>query len=199
MSERSASIDDLLGHEEEQPSRPEREASATGWWVRTALIAAALAAVTVFGLRLFGIAVSIPVVLAIFFALLALRRVTSLVAPPPPPRPRPRARALRGFDIEDGRYNWAVEDGLRVAIDRWERRLGRAQKDVGQFTGTTQPALAELVDERLRQRYGFTRATDPARAQALLGDAVWTLLTTPTARTLTPRQCAALVGQLEKL
>lgn len=194
MSESMASIDDLLRYEEEPPRR-ERTRSGTGWWVRTALIAGALTAVTIFGLRLIGIGVSIPVVLAGFLALLALRRVTRLVAPPP----LPRRRAYRSSAVEDGTYNWGAQDALRTAIQRWERRLGFAQSDVKRFARTVQPALGELVDERLRQRHGFTRATDPVRAQALLGDPLWNFLTTPATRRLTPRECAMLVGSLEKL
>lgn len=194
MSESLASIDELLRYEEEPP-RGERTRSGLAWWAGTALIAGALTAVTIFGLRLIGIGVSIPIVFVGFLALLTLRRVTRLVAPPPLPRPR----AYRSSVMEDGTYNWGARDALRTATQRWERRFGWAQSDVKRFARTVQPALGELVDERLRQRHGLTRASDPTRARALLGDPLWNFLTTPATRRLTPRECAMLVGPLEKL
>ncbi len=62
-----------------------------------------------------------------------------------------------------------------------------------------QPLIADLVDERLRQRHGLTRDGDPERARALLGDPLWKLLEKPVKRTPAPRELAAIVAQLEKL
>jgi hypothetical protein len=195
MIDPTASIDDLLQHEEEAPAKATRRSSAAGWWVRTGLIAAALTAVTVFGLRLFGVAVSVPAILAGYLALLALRRVTAQVAPPPPPR----RHAYRDTGDDDGMYHWGERDALRSAVHRWELALGRADGDRGRFAQAVLPAIGELVDERLRQRYGLTRDSDPDRARALLGDPLWNFLTAPARRSPQPRDCAAIIAQLEKL
>lgn len=197
MSERgeNASIFDLLEHEEEPTRKAARERTGAGWWVRSALIAATLTAVTVFALRLFAVGVSWPAVFAGFFALLLLRRLTAGVAPPPPPR----ANAHRSHGTDEGLYHWGGQDALRGAVNRWERMLAGAQNDGGLFARTVLPPLGELVDERLRQRHGLTRASDPARARALLGDPLWEFLTNPAKRSPTPRDCAAIVAKLESL
>jgi hypothetical protein len=43
------------------------------------------------------------------------------------------------------------------------------------------------------------RSTEPARARALLGDPLWTFLTTPVNSNVTPADLAALIGQMEEL
>jgi hypothetical protein len=190
-----ASIDDLLEHDEE-PVKPGRRApSGIGWWVRTALIAGALTAVTVFGLRLFGVELPVAAILTGFLALLALRRTTAQVAPPPPPR----RGVYRDPARDDGTYHWGEQDALRGAVNRWERALGWAEGNHERFVERVLPAIGELCDERLRQRHGLTRASDPQRARALLGDPLWQLLTTPARRTPAPRDLAAIVAPLEKL
>ncbi|MEV0727835.1 hypothetical protein [Polymorphospora sp. NPDC050346] len=185
-----ASIDDLLQHEEEPPPRLRRDRSGLRLWLRTVAIAAACTAVTLFGLRLFGFAVPMVAVFAGFLALLVLRQVTARLAPPAPVRPLLRE--------DDGAYNWSAQDALQTAVGRWETVLARAQNDPERFNQVVLPALGELVDERLRQRHGFTRATDPERARALLTDPLWKLLTTPARRKPRPADIAAAVAQLEK-
>jgi hypothetical protein len=192
--EPSASIDELLRYEDEPAPRMKRPPSVGGWIVRTLLIAAAVTAVTVVLLRLFGIAVSVGGVLASVLAVLILRRVTAQVAPPPPPR----ARTHRGSGTDDGLQKWGERDALRVAVKRWENTLESADGDAARFVRVL-PALAELVDERLRQRHGVTRAADPARARALLGDALWTFLARPPQRGVTREQWSTVVGQMEKI
>ncbi|MFD0594521.1 hypothetical protein ACFQZ4_20545 [Catellatospora coxensis] len=56
-----------------------------------------------------------------------------------------------------------------------------------------------MVDERLRQRHGVNRATEPERARRLLGDPLWTLLTVPAKRPPSPRELDVIVNALEKL
>jgi hypothetical protein len=195
MSDASTSIDDLLRHDEEPPPTQEREISGLGWWVRTAFVAAGLAAVAVFGLRLFGYGLSIPLAFATFMALLVLRRAVALVAPP-----AIKVYASRPAGEEDGNYNWAAAgDGLSAAVRRWENRLAWADREPDRFVRSPQPKLAQIVDERLRQRHGFTATSDPKRARALLGDPLWTLLTKPPKRTPHPRDLTAIVSHLEKL
>lgn len=190
-----SSIDDLLRHDDEPPPRNRREVSGGRWWVRMVLIAVALTAVTVFGLRLFDIGVSVTTVGAGFVALLSLRRLTARVAPPPPAREH--GHRLAGPD--DGTYRWGDPDGLRGAVREWERKLDWAQGKPEMFARGVQPMIAQVVDERLRQRRGFTRASDPARARALLGEPVWLFLAAAPTHSPTPRDCATILAQLEKL
>ncbi|MEV4757444.1 hypothetical protein AB0J86_20325 [Micromonospora sp. NPDC049559] len=194
MSDPSASIDDLLRYEEEPP-RARGGATGPRWWLRTVLAAAALTVVTVFGLRLFGVALPVPAIAAGALALLALRRFTAQVAPPPPAR----RRAYRNPDREDGTYRWGAQDALRGAVKRWEKALGRAHGDRDWCNENLRPMLGELADERLRQRHGLTRASDPGRARELLGEPLWNFLSTPVRRTPPPRELAAIVAPLEKL
>jgi hypothetical protein len=186
-------IDDLLRFEEEPPAKVRRR-SGVGWWVRTALAAAALAAVTVVGLRLFGFDVPIPTIVAGYVALLLLRRVTRSVAP---------AATRRGVGLgsggeEDGSYDFTDRDALRSAVARWDRLFTRAGADAGSAKAAHR-TLVELADERLRQRHAVTIESDPAKAQTLLGEPLWTYLATPPTRNLAPRDAAAYVQSLERL
>jgi hypothetical protein len=197
VSSAEASIDDLLRHEEEPPPQPKRLATGGGWWVRTLLMAGGLAAVAVFGMRMGGLTLSIPLAYAGCLALLLLRRVVALVAPPP----LARMTLRRAVGEESGSYNWAATpDALRVAVHRWEVPLGWSRReDADRYLRTVPKMLRELADERLRQRHGLTIATDPKSARALLGEELWTILTTPVKRPVAPRDLAASVSRLEKL
>ncbi|MFC0526292.1 hypothetical protein [Phytohabitans kaempferiae] len=198
MSDANASIDDLLGHEEEPPPRePKRLRTGGGWWIRTLLTAGALAAVAVFGLRMAGLTLSIPLAYAGFLALLMLRRVVALVAAPP----AAKAGLRRATGEESGAYNWqASQDALRVAVHRWEVPLGWSRReDIDRYVRTVPKMIRELADERLRQRHGLTIASDPKSARALLGEELWTFLTTPVKRPPPTRDLVAAVSRLEKL
>jgi len=193
------SIDDLLRHDEEPPPRqqPKRLATGTGWWIRTVVMAAGLAAVAVFGMRMGGLELSIPLAFAGCLALLLLRRVVALVAAPP----ASKAALRRAVGEETGSYNWAAsQDALRVAVHRWEVPLSWGRReDHDRYLRTVPKMLRELANERLRQRHGLTIASDPKSARALLGEELWTILTTPVKRPLAPRDLAASVSRLEKL
>lgn len=166
-----------------------------GWWLRTLLTALGLTALTVFGLRVVGVAVSVVAVLAGYLALLMLRRFTGQVAAPPPSR----SRAYRRSAGDSTLYNWGAEDALRTVVAGWERQLGGVGGEAKRLPSAVQALIGELADERLRQRHGCTRASDPTRARTLLGDSLWKFLTTPSPRKPTPRDCAAIAAQLEKL
>ncbi|MFI1192117.1 hypothetical protein ACH4T9_02385 [Micromonospora sp. NPDC020750] len=192
----SAGIDDLLTFEEEPP--PQAQVTQGGrvrGVLRTLAVTGALTAVAVAGLRTVGLQVSLAVVVAGVVALLAVRRVTAALAPPPPPRVGARAPAGE----EDGHYHWAARDALRAAINGWERPLDWSSGRPERFAERLLPRLGELADERLRQRHGVTRESDPARARALLGDRLSMFLDTPPRRTPSPRDLAAIVAELEKI
>ncbi|GAA3772145.1 hypothetical protein GCM10022225_69350 [Plantactinospora mayteni] len=197
MSGSSASIFDLLQDEEEQQPTAVRRRGRVAGWLRLGLAAAGLAAAVVLGLRMVGVGVSVAAVFAGFLALLLLRRLARTLAPPPPVPIRLRRPADHGE--EDGSYNWTVRDALGSSVNRWEAKLSWSQGEPERFARAVLPVLGELVDELLRQRHGVTRATDPERARALLGEPLWNFLDTPPKRTPAPRDLAAIVATLEKL
>ncbi len=190
----TASIDDLLYHTEE-PDRPRRGLPGrSGWWLRNTAIVVVLALALEGVSRFAGVGVPLVLELAAVVALRALWLILQRVAPPD----LPTARARRTVADEDGRYVFTGGDALRVAVRRWEDRL-QAPPDGARFSRNVLPVLAELTDERLRQRHGITRASDPARARQLLGEPLWQLLADPGRRTPKAKDWAAHVAALEKL
>ena len=195
MTERTG-LDDLLTFEEEPPPSAGRQRGGRGRAVLRALaVAAAVTAVVLAVLRAVGLQVSIWIVVAGVLAVLAVRRVTAALAPPPPPRAGGRAPAGEEPDT----WNWSARDALRTAINGWERPLDWSSGHRERFTERILPRLGELADERLRQRHGLTRESDPARARTLLGEPLWTFLSTPSRRPPSPRDLAAIVAELEKI
>ncbi|WP_405092447.1 hypothetical protein OG767_05600 [Micromonospora sp. NBC_01392] len=193
----STSIDDLLGSGEEPTGsavgRP--TGGRARWLLRIVLVTAAAVVVIVVGLRAVGLRVPLWIIVAGVLAVLAVRRVTAALSPPPPPRAGMRSSGGE----ESGTWNWSARDALRTAINGWERPLDWCVDNRERFTERVLPRLGELADERLRQRHGVTRESDPARARALLGEPLWTFLGTPARRPPTPRDLAAIVAELEKI
>ncbi|WDZ86882.1 hypothetical protein [Micromonospora cathayae] len=189
-----AGIDDLLrfAEEEDAPGRPEsRRGGWLRWLLRTVLVTGAVTAVLVAVLRAVGFTVSLPVLVAGVLALLGVRTVTGRLAPPPPSRRHTRVSRETGPP--------PTRDALRTAVNGWELPLGWATSDPERFTRVVLPRIAELADERLRQRHGVTREADPARARTLLGDRLWAFLAAPGRRPPSPRDLAAIVAELEKI
>lgn len=204
----TASIDDLLGYEEEPAAAEEvrRRRFSWKWLIGSLLLAAGLAWSAVLVARMFGVGLPQLVTFASIFALLTLLRVLRGVAPQRlrPGRERPdadgRAESRRSaLSMPERLDRRSAQDGAVTAASRWETRLSWTQSDPERFAKVVLPALTELVDERLRQRHGFTRATDPGRARELLGDPLWTFLADVPKKSPTPREFAALLAQLEAL
>jgi hypothetical protein len=89
-------------------------------------------------------------------------------------------------------------DGMAEAVRKWDRRLGWGDVDGQRWSRAVGQHLGELVDEMLRQRHGITRATQPERARAVLGERVWALLG-PLERPPTPKQVHAALADLERM
>ena len=187
------SLDDLLRYEEEPPHREPRPQTGWTWVATTAAYSLALAGVVVFSARALGVGLPFAVVFSLTFALLALHRVVQAVAPGPHAAEPERVASWEDPEIP------STPDGAIGPATRWDTRLSWTQSDPDRFARTVLPVLAEIADERLRQRHGVTRASDPARARELLGDPLWTFLSTPVTRSLTPRQLAAIVAHLEAI
>lgn len=179
----TVSLDDLFEPAPEAAPGERRRRPGRWWLVKAILASAALGAAVVVVLVVLGYEVSYPAAAAGILALLALHRlVTGLGVQ----RRLPRATDL---EQEPGRRGGA--DGLAPAVHQWRVRMQRKR--------TLQPSLAELVDERLRQRHGCTRASDPTRARTLLGERLWSYLGDPAARTPSPRDFAAMLATVEEL
>jgi hypothetical protein len=192
--ELDASLDDLLGVE--APAIPAKERP---WLFRSALVAFAAAAVGYTAFRAFDLAAPFPLLLAVCMGVVIIRRAVSVTAEPYPLRTRdlvgPPGPAMM---IEvSGWYDGS--DGAIYGVRTWEQRLDWAVSAPERFTMTVAGRLGELADERLRQRYGFTRADDPARAERLLGERLWILIHDEPQRVPSHRDVAAAIGALEQL
>jgi hypothetical protein len=197
-----ASIDDLLGGpvvEEPEtmrvapPVRPRGPVARAASWLFWSLLIAGLASAVVFVVAYaFGYTLPYLLLLAGFFALVALRRsLTAVAAPQVIVGARP--------ELPEDPDLAPPPDGLNLALGRWERRLSWARRDPDRYAKMVRPRLAEIADERLRQRHGITRGSDPQRAREIMGEHLWTFLVSPSARTPNPRELAAVVKDMEKL
>lgn len=193
---------DLLFSAEPEEDEPRPEGGprpgAMGWWIANAAVIALLTAAAVGGMRMVGVRLPIALVATGFIALRALWLIVAGVAPPPPPR-APARRV--SYTDNAGRSEFTSGDALRSAVRRWENRL-QGPAEPARFSRNVLPVLAELAelaDERLRQRHGLTRATDPEQARALLGEPLWRLLEDPARKPPKAKEWAAHVQALEKL
>jgi hypothetical protein len=179
------SLDDLLERGEGSGGRAVQPLvrQHLAWAVKATLAAAALAAAVTVVLLVLEVRLWYPVVAAAILAGLVLHRLVARLGVRTP------VREVGDLEREPGEGN---PDGLGPAVHRWRTRLRRGDR-------TLHPHLAELVDERLRQRHGCTRGSDPDRARALLGERLWSYLADPAARTPASRELAAMLTTVEEL
>lgn len=175
------SLDDLLDQGSREPVR-RRGLPQLRWAVKALVASAALGAALTAVLIVLGFRMAYPVAAAGILAALTLHRVVTGLRVPR------RLRQVDNLEREPGRH---ATDGLAPAVLRWHARLSRKR--------TLRAGLAELVDERLRQRHGCTLADDPDRARRLLGERLWSYLADPTARTPSSRDLAAMLTTVEEL
>lgn len=190
-------LDDLLRYEEDEPTphRQDRPPSRYRWLVRPVVISLIGALAGGFILRLLALAVPYTLLFMILLAFQLLHRSLRWVDAKPIPH------GLRGPMLSAEDAGSPPADGMQLAVARWDTRLSwvRMQHDPHQFARNVQPRLIQLVDERLRLRHGVTRSADPARARAVLGDPLWTFMTTPVRTDVRPADLATLIRQMEEL
>ncbi|WP_020520306.1 hypothetical protein [Catelliglobosispora koreensis] len=181
-------IDDLFsGAEVQRPAKP-----AAPMAVRTfslLAIACVLTALAYIALRLMELEAPVPALFGFALAIAGLVRVTKRL------RPGPRARHA-GFTVEQP---LSMPDGLKVAVNSWDMMLDWSHTDASRFNRRVLPRLGELADERLRQKYGITRASDPVAAREKLGDPLWTFVTMPHRRSPQAKELDHIIAALEKL
>lgn len=191
MSERPIGIDDLLrgaADDEDEAPHALRDGTLVRDLVKYAFAAACLMAVGFLGLSLAKMTAPLWFLYAVACAFVAVYVAVRRVRPPLPSRAAWRRHAAE-----------APPDGLRGAVKRWETRLEWCYADNGAYSRKVVPLLGEIVDERLRQRHGITRASDPARARKLIGDPLWTFLAGPGRRPPAPRELAILIAWMERI
>jgi hypothetical protein len=190
-----AQLDDLLDFWEPQP---EPATEQRPWLVRSLFQAFLISAVAYALFRVGRLDPPYPLILAICLGSVLVRRAVRATAEVDGQRVADAVRPPSSQGIDPvGWYEGG--DGMLVAIRRWDRRMEWGSVSADRFAATVAVRLGELADERLRLRHSITRATDPARAQGLLGEEVWRLLHEPPGRVPKPRDIAAVADRLETL
>jgi hypothetical protein len=215
LFEQPGSMDEFGSLVRRSPDRDDRPPLATArWWIVHIFAAVSLGTIIYGLLRFMRLGVPYGLVAVTVLAILVLKHVLGEISARAE-HPLPDAVTGRGIEptapgvVDDRqpereeaaglRQSVGPTDGLKYAIGRWEDRLSWSERDPQRFGSLVVPRLRELVDERLRQRYGLTCASDPRRAQQVLGEQVWTLLHGPATRKLDPRDVASVVARLESI
>jgi hypothetical protein len=188
--ERDASLDDLFsGDEPEGGGR--RRSSWRAWLARRLVFTVVIAYL---GHRVgLTLGTDIPVLLlgGLALALFTVRRMLTTIPPVPMPKTLRTVAPAPRFTNDI--------DGLAAATSRWDMRLDWIERDPQRFSARARPLMIEIIDERLRQRHGFTIASDPPRARTVLGEKLWQALNAPITRAPTPRELAAILDLMESV
>ncbi len=175
------------------PARQDRE-----WLVGAGLQTFLASAVVYTLLHLVDRRLPYPLILAVCLGAVLIRRAVRLAREPLWPRAGDLVRPVEVRRRREPGAWYEGGDGMASAIRRWDRQFTWGLASGPRFANTAGPRLGELVDERLRQRHGITRAADPARARELVGEKVWALLG-PLERAPTHRQIMAALADLDRL
>lgn len=147
------------------------------------------------GLQYASYALPYPLIAGGLFALIVLHWSVRLTRPPADAS----QEAVHQAAWEGQEWRQMYQGRAFGGVFRWQNRLNWTTPDRQSFVRTVHPVIVDLVDERLRQRYGIRRDQDPKRAQEVLGKELWDFLTTPPWRVPSPRRLAALVQRMETL
>ncbi len=184
-------LDDLLSYDDKPRHRPRRRPSAR--LIRTLIFSVLASLVVDLVLRAKGVGVPYVLMLTVFLAGGAMIELIRRLAPPPVPE------TLRDTQVPRPPERLPDSDGSFRAVRRWAARLEWGDDDVRRFAYVVQPAVAGIVDERLRLRHAIIRSADPGRARELCGPELWTFITVPVTRPVSPNELAIVVAQLEAL
>jgi hypothetical protein len=208
MPDREPAVDlnELMEVAAERGERQPTRAFSPRWWVRRLLAALIVAGGVWSVLYALRVGLSFPLIVVTVLAVMVVRAALAQVADDPlPTEVTGEGLALTVADdglsgpMEGLRHSVAPTDGMRYAVGRWDDRLNWGDRDATRFAGIVVPRLAELVDERLRQRHGLSMAGDPARARDLLGEDLWRFLHSPPVKGVTPRDVATMIAKVEEL
>lgn len=193
-------LDDLFGSPRPAASaRTPAAPPADGRWLLGRLFFAVALGAVIYGLLyLFRLTVPYPLLVITIFVVTLMKYVLARIGI----RPLPAQLTGRGLRSPTAgpaarRRGNQEPDGLELAVLGWTEPLATAGKDDHQYRRMILPRLRELADERLRQRHGVTRASDPRRAREMMGEHLWRMLHEPS--TATPRDMALLVERIEEL
>jgi hypothetical protein len=193
-------LDDLLDYAEEpEPERAGPADERLWWWLARAVLWSTVLALPAWAFfKLAGLDVPYPLIAMVLLVGRILRGLLRWIDPRRLPETLVRPS---GELVSEDQVDAASRDGLLTATARWDNRLSwvRLQNDKGQFARSVQPRLVELIDARLRVRHGVVRGADPVRARALLGEQLWTFVTTPVPKNPSPRELAGLITLMEEL
>jgi hypothetical protein len=184
-------LDDLLSYEDKPRQRRRRRPSAR--LIRTLIFAVLASLLLDLILRAKGVGVPYVLMVTVFLAGGAMIELIRWLAPPPVPE------TLRDTQIPRPPDRLPDSDGAFRAVRRWASRLEWSDDDLRRFAYIVQPAVAGIVDERLRLRHAVNRNADPGRAEELCGRELWTFITVPATRPVSPNELATVVAQLEAL
>jgi hypothetical protein len=187
------SIDDLLGGAGAGDEPAPRGTRQRSLHIRVIIVlgVAALLTLPVFVLlRVFELEVPFYLLFGLALTLVMVWRYARELRP----APRSRQAGARPYDDQV-----KLQDGVLLAISRWDTLLTWSAADAARFVRKVHPRLTDLVDERLRQRHGVTRQADPRKAKELLGEQLWTFLEAPPKRPPNARELDVIVNALERL
>jgi hypothetical protein len=189
-----AHLDDLLRFEEAEPVEPSGWERRRPWLILSLLQTFAASAVLYTGFRVVNLAPPYALLVAVCAGAVLVRQAVVATAEPKWRRTRDTVRsepATAGAS--------AASDGMLDAVGRWDRRLDWGTTSVQRFDTTVVRRLAEIADERLRQRHHLTRLGDPVRARELFGEDLWLLIHGSLDRVPPPARVAAALQRLEQL
>lgn len=185
-------LSDLLGYGDDPGWRPRHEGTLVRRSVRRFLVTIAIFTVFWWLARTQGLGIPYPLIVTVVAALVLLRGLLDQVAAQPLPP------VLHGYTPTGG-PRIRLDDGIRTAARRWESRIEWMHDDPARFASNVQPAIADLVSERLRMRHSISLTGDPERAREIVGPRLWAFIHEPVRRTVKPQDLAAVVAQLEEL
>lgn len=184
-------LDDLLSYDDKPRIRDRWRWPAR--LIRTAILCAVASALLWEFLRLHGVGVPYVLLMTVVLAGGAMYQLLRWLSPPRIPE------TLRDTQVAPTRERIRDSDGVFRAVRRWAARMDWTEDNLGRFAHVVQPAIADVVDERLRLRHGVVRSAEPDRARELCGPELFAFITKPVTRRLSPNELAAVVAAMEAL